>query len=621
MYTKRIQIRNYGPIDHIDITFPFTDEDEKPKPILLVGENGSGKSLLLSHIVDGLMLAQGLIYPENSEVEQGKVYKIRSPYYIKSGKEYYWNQIDFERGLDFKELHLYKNKKDFPAKPDGWVGGSMDSLWDLISEDTNSIERNFNRRRRTKKQIVQEIFDSNSILYFPHNRFEEPAWLNEYNLKSKAQYIDLKHIQGYANRKIINYSPLHNNKNWLFEVLFDQRVFELQTVQFPLNIKDKMGNPQTRSLSIVDAYKGAATDIYNTVLGIVRIIFRADGELRFGIGRRQGRFVSLMKGNQAIVPNIFQLSSGETALLNLFLSILRDFDLSQTPFTKPEDVRGIVIVDEIDLHLHTIHQHEVLPELIKMFPRIQFIVTTHSPLFVLGMEKTFGVDGFALYRLPGGQQIYPEEFSEFGSAYQSFTRTKQFTGDINEAIMNAQKPVVFVEGETDIKYLQRAANLLDRESVLEEVEVKGAGGSGSLAKIWNFKFTETVTPSKIVLLYDCDNQGSGDCDRGKMSKRRIPKQESNPLENGIENLFEKATLEKARKDKPAYIDIKGEHVAMKRGKEKNIPEEWTINENEKTNLCDWLCEHGTADDFKHFGKVFDLLEETLGGMNEILPTD
>ncbi len=88
MYAKRIQISNYGPIDHLDIPLPFNGEN--PKPILLVGENGSGKSILLSHIVDGLMVAQGVIYPENSEVERGAVYKLFSPSYIKFGCEYSW---------------------------------------------------------------------------------------------------------------------------------------------------------------------------------------------------------------------------------------------------------------------------------------------------------------------------------------------------------------------------------------------------------------------------------------------------------------------------------------------------------------------------------------------------
>ena len=31
---------------------------------------------------------------------------------------------------------------------------------------------------------------------FPPNRFEEPAWLNEENLKAQAQYMDMKHMYG-----------------------------------------------------------------------------------------------------------------------------------------------------------------------------------------------------------------------------------------------------------------------------------------------------------------------------------------------------------------------------------------------------------------------------------------
>ena len=71
-------------------------------------------------------------------------------------------------------------------------------------------------------------------------------------------------------------------------------------------------------------------------------------------------------------------------------------------FHDASDVRGIVVVDEIELHLHARHQYEVLPNLIRLFPKVQFILTSHSPLFVLGMESLFGEDGFALHRLPGG---------------------------------------------------------------------------------------------------------------------------------------------------------------------------------------------------------------------------
>jgi predicted ATP-binding protein involved in virulence len=48
----------------------------------------------------------------------------------------------------------------------------------------------------------------------------------------------------------------------------------------------------------------------------------------------------------------------------------------------PVEPEGIVFVDEIELHLHPALQQEVLARLRKTFPKIQFIVSTHSPLVI-----------------------------------------------------------------------------------------------------------------------------------------------------------------------------------------------------------------------------------------------
>ena len=607
MYAKKIRILNYGPIEDIDIDFPF--DEENPKPVLLVGENGSGKSILLSHIVNALMIAHVKTYPESNEMETGKIYKYISSNYIKSGSEYYFGRVDFEKDLYYAEMKLNKPKKDFVGKPANLVGTDTGKLWnEMTGEQTIHYSNNINDNSR--KQTRENIFKNNCVLYFPHNRFEEPAWLNEDNLNSKVQYMNLKHIQGRTDRKIINYSPLQDNQNWLFEVVYDRCAFEVRTISSQVFIQNKDAL-QPVNLPIFANYDGVANTIYEIALNIVRQIFRSDENLRFGIGKRQNRKISLMQDNKSLVPNIFQLSSGETAILNLFLSILRNFDLSGASFLKAGNVRGIVIVDEIDLHLHSIHQYEVLPTLIKLFPRVQFIITTHSPLFVLGMNKAFGEDGFALYRLPQGRHISPEEFSEFGDAYQSFAATRRFSDEIQQAIENAQKPIVFVDGTTDMKYLQKASELLGKKPMTDNIQIKDGDGHGNLDKAWS-KFDSKIAemiPQKVILLHDCDQPKCKT--NGNLFVRSIPKQENHPLEKGIENLFEKTTLEKARASNPAFIDIESEHEKTVRGKSEIDPEEWSISKHEKTNLCDWLCRNGTVDDFKYFQTVFDLLEGIL----------
>ena len=605
MYVKRTQIINYGPIDRLDITFPF--EGDTPKPIILVGENGSGKSILLSHIVNGLISAKDLIYPDTPEVEKGKVYKIRSGFYIKSKKEFYFARVDFQDSLFIEEIRSEHLKETYPNPPAELTGQEAQAAWGKMEPKKGDyLDPNI----YSKEAEVRDIFSRNCVLYFPPNRFEEPAWLNEENLIAKAEYMDLRHRVGHTDRKIINYSPLHDNQNWLFEVIYDRAAFEAAA-----QVRNPVKDSKVPLVLPFLHYSGQATSIYRIALQIVRSIIKEGQNIRFGIGRRHNRVVSVEGNAGELVPNIFQLSSGETSLLNLFLSILRDFDLSSSSLTKAEDIRGIVVVDEIDLHLHVAHQYTILPQLIKMFPNVQFVVTTHSPLFVLGMKHLYGEDGFALYRLPHGQQISPEEFSEFESAYQSFSQTRTFSDDIRTAIKNAQKPIVFAEGATDVKYLQRAAELLGHGELIGRILLKDGDGFGNLDRIWkNYKQFSEVIHQRMILLCDCDK--SRTCENnGNLFRRNVPLQSNHPVQKGIENLFSKATLGKAIKHKSAFINVTSAHTTTERGENKTVPEKWTVNSNEKTNLCDWICENGTADDFQHFQTVFELLEEALGGVS------
>ena len=63
--------------------------------------------------------------------------------------------------------------------------------------------------------------------------------------------------------------------------------------------------------------------------------------------------------------------------------MLNQFDGAEAP----AKVEGVVLIDEIDLHLHPRWQREALPRLRKVFPKLQLIVTTHSPQVLSGVEN------------------------------------------------------------------------------------------------------------------------------------------------------------------------------------------------------------------------------------------
>ena len=606
MYAKRIQLSNYGPIEHLDISFPFSHE--VPQPVLLVGANGAGKTILLSHIVNGLMNAKAITYPDTPEVTEGKVYKVRSASYITSGNQYYFGRVDYEDDHYISELHLRSRRDRYENTPVEIEYSPAKRLWDKAKPYDNSVQDNSFLSSEDRKESVKDLMQRQCVLYFPSERFEEPAWLNELHLTDQPHRTHAPPYEGHTARRVIATSPLRNNQDWLYDVVTDRGIFELQTsrAQVPTNASET-----SIPVTFFHGYAGMATNAFNQALQLLRVVVQ-DFQARFAVSPRPRRTISIYSQDIEKVPNVFQLSSGESSLLNLGLSILRDADMSNSRPSRISDISGIVVVDEVDLHLHAVHQHEVLPSLFRMFPKVQFIVTTHSPLFVLGMQREFGNDGFSLYRLPEGDCISPEEFSEFGNAYSAFRQSQTFDRDIREAIRATVKPVLVVEGKTDRQYLERAAPLLGRSDTLRGIEIVRGGGSGNLKRLWERlkNVPEETLGKRVLLLLDCDER-KPPADKRTLHRRTVPFQVDNPVKQGIENLLEASVLERAIAGKPAFIDIRDEHKSTVRGEETTIPTEWKVNEDEKANLCDWICDNGTVEDFGGFTVVLDLIDELL----------
>lgn len=79
------------------------------------------------------------------------------------------------------------------------------------------------------------------------------------------------------------------------------------------------------------------------------------------------------------------LSSGYQAIFDIFADLLvrtEFFDIS------PEELRGIVLIDEIDAHLHISLQKKILPFFTNLFPSVQFIVSTHSPFVITSTDES-----------------------------------------------------------------------------------------------------------------------------------------------------------------------------------------------------------------------------------------
>ncbi|MFW2581028.1 AAA family ATPase [Aliarcobacter butzleri] len=82
-----------------------------------------------------------------------------------------------------------------------------------------------------------------------------------------------------------------------------------------------------------------------------------------------------------------QLSAGYKGVITIIADLLVRLSDNQPQVTNINEFKGIVLIDEVELHLHPKWKYNFVKRLRDIFPKIQFIMTTHSPTVLLGASK------------------------------------------------------------------------------------------------------------------------------------------------------------------------------------------------------------------------------------------
>jgi len=183
-------------------------------------------------------------------------------------------------------------------------------------------------------------------------------------------------------------------------------------------------------------------------------ILNADQEIYNDLRIKKGTLkIDKQYGGQGSLPLEFsQLSAGEKNIFALIGDLVkRAIQLNPLLFELDYDsnigtysnilahTEGIVLIDEIDLHLHPKWQRMILPKLRKLFPIVQFVVTTHSPFVLQSVEKAQvvvlpsmeswnGLSGWEIYEII--QNAMAETEDTMSNIYQN--KIEQF----REGILN-----------------------------------------------------------------------------------------------------------------------------------------------------------------------------------------
>ena len=474
MRLKKIVIFNTAPFEKLILD--FNDENIS----VLSGVNGTGKTTILSYIVDSFYELARKAFFNEFENKQNKFYRVSSSLYsidaskpsivylrFSDGRN---NSIDYVdiRGMCSEQDYLSQIQLDSPIPFSNLEGSLKDSLfvkyWSL-----------------SDSKHIRDKFDHEIFTYFPAYRYETPSYLNDpYKIELKFNLNN--DFAGYLTNPIEVTSDIQKIADWCMDIVLDVSVQEVSA---------KVIFQQLSTL---------LTNILSQKLGL---------SVRLGIGQRNQGAVRLAITNlqgDAVYPSIFCMSSGELALLCLFGELLRQSD----KLGRPSDhVNGIVLVDEIEKHLHITLQKEVLPALIKMFPDVQFIVSSHSPLLGLGLSEKDNLSFQILDLDNGGVSCSPHDNDIFNEAYSVFFQEREnfavLCNQLQEQIKVSTKPLLITEGKTDWKHLQaamRALNITDLDISFYEFEDK----MGDTRLLDILKILQHVSLTrKIIGIFDRDN--------------------------------------------------------------------------------------------------------------------
>lgn len=341
MKIQRLQLLNVKGFEGITIDFKPTINNSDL--LVILGENGSGKSTILKSIVNNLT-ALCPIY-KGHFFDQHDVYLDQEELSIDA--RYIFNENELQQL--FPEEFIFNpslRELEFRVSISGIRDSHKIAMW---ASDSKAADRII----KIRKSFVSSKFTGGNIFYFDPYRFlpnEELEGPNAINLPENAR-------EGALTSSVLDNENL--NKRFLF------------IKQWLINLDfKKLKNPSIENNLIFEKVTKAFDDLFDPYV-FERV--SEQGEILFKFNNKLIEIDRLSEG----FKNIF-IIVGEI-LFRLSISFPNKID-----FFNEE---SLILIDEIDCHLHPKWQVKIIPFLQKMLPNSQIIVTTHSPFITTHINE------------------------------------------------------------------------------------------------------------------------------------------------------------------------------------------------------------------------------------------
>lgn len=401
MKVKYLHLQNYGRFEDLKIDFAPTAE-KAGNVTVIVGNNGAGKSQILQALATSLSWFVG--YLRNGRTSGFSI----DEHSIKNNK----NDVSAEITTDFGH-HNYTSL----FNEDGYTRWQLSS----VREGRNNV---FEEKLFELESVVQKyrniLTHRNSyslplLVFYPVERssYEDNhrAMLSKHSEQFKGYFecldgakIDFSDfINWFREREDIENEVFRRHvkydKKEIKQIHKSMDQFEKEISKLNEEFKNFLDQKNTIDKNTKDYFtkklEGVSTNINKVIFhddsNEININLVQDNVLsvtknalekftkfnNFRIRRQDTPTMVVEKEGEELDVN--QLSQGEKSLLALVGDIARRLALLNPSLANPLEGEGVVMIDEVDLHLHPKWQHDLIDKLVATFPNVQFILTTHSP--------------------------------------------------------------------------------------------------------------------------------------------------------------------------------------------------------------------------------------------------
>lgn len=348
---------------------------------IIIGDNGKGKTSILTAIARTLSWFSANILKEDSNGQRLNEYTD-----IRNDAENTFTDVSssftYGKGLKNIPVRLSRSAPGAAERRESIVKPAKElaDVWRVINEVKlvnlpifafYSVERShpFSRQTKESHEKREDRFDAYNQALSGAGRFDHFAewfiYLHKRVGAEETSAIAMLEAQVDALQKVL--------KGGVESVrtLIDETNKKLLTLKLRQQTqRTRTALPEASQMKIVS---GAITEVIPSIS-------------RIWVDSSSGTDVIrvINDGNDVTIE---QISDGQRVFLGLVADLSRRMVMLNPALNNPLEGQGIVLIDEIELHLHPRWQQGVVPSLRTVFPNIQFIITTHSPIVLSTTDR------------------------------------------------------------------------------------------------------------------------------------------------------------------------------------------------------------------------------------------